>query len=87
MIDEGSPIAELRDAVQKFAMAQAGKSVIVDVAVVLYEIIEMDESGRVGRSVKYAIPTDNFSLSTGMGLLAIGRHYMSADLFGDDDVD
>jgi hypothetical protein len=84
MIEDGTPLAELREAIQKFATATAEEGVIVDIALLLYEYIVMKEDGSVARAIKYAIPTDNFGLSAGIGLTIAGQKYMMDDLFGDD---
>ena len=83
MTDETQPIERLNAAVAEFANATAGKPVLVDVALVVWEQVTYDEDGDIGRCIKYAVPTDNFSLSSGLGLLEASREYVRRDILGD----
>lgn len=87
-VPEVTPLEALRDAVQAFANAQGDDDdgpVLVDVAVVLWEQVRYDEDGRVMRRIRYACPTDNFSMTSGLGLIEAGGHLVRRDIL--DEVD
>lgn len=82
MSDEQTPLDRLNAAVAEFANETAGKPVLVDVALLVWEQVSYDEDGDVGRAIRYAVPTDNFSLSGGLGLLEASREYVRRDILG-----
>lgn len=85
----------LRVAVEQFAGAvydteEVGDTSIVTQALVVYELVTFDATGSPTRSIQYAIPTDNWSLSGGLGLIEAARCYLRRDALGtskDDDDD
>jgi hypothetical protein len=77
-----TPLEVLNAAVTAFANELADQPVLVDVAVVLWEQVSYDEDGDVGRRIRYAVPTDNFSLSSGLGLIEAGGEYVRRDILG-----
>ncbi|GAA1909287.1 hypothetical protein GCM10009737_08150 [Nocardioides lentus] len=79
---EQSPLDRLLAAVQDFANSLAGQPVLVDVALLVWEQVRYDEDGDIARKISYAIPTDNFSLSSGLGLLEAAGHYVRRDVLG-----
>ena len=60
---------------------------IVDNALVGVELVGFDDDGTARRKIMYMIPTDNFSLSGGLGLLEAMRHYVRRDALGAADED
>ncbi len=52
---------------------------IVDNAIVGAELVGFAEDGETQRKIVYLIPTDNFSISGGLGLLEATRHYLRRD--------
>ncbi len=80
---EPEPIEALNAAVTAFANANSDRPVLVDVALVVWEQVSYDEDGDVGRCIRYAVPTDNFSLSGGLGLLEASREYVRRDILGE----
>lgn len=80
-----SPEVEtLAAAVQAF-VAERSDGALVSQALVLWEAVSFDEDGETSRQIAYTCPTDNFSLSGGLGLLEAGRHYIRRDILGEDD--
>lgn len=77
-----TPLEVLNAAVATFANQLGGRPVLVDVAVVLWEQVSYDDDGDVGRRIRYAVPTDNFSLSSGLGLIEAGGEYVRRDILG-----
>ncbi|GAB3988834.1 hypothetical protein [Nocardioides marmoraquaticus] len=77
---ERSPLEQLLASLQAYANDQAGKPVLVDVALVVYEHIEVSDDGQVGRAIRYTVPTDNFSMTSCLGLLEAGGHYLKRDI-------
>lgn len=83
MTDETPPIERLNAAVTEFANATSEGPVLVDVALVIWEQVTYDEDGDVTRRIQYAVPTDNFSLSGGLGLIEVASEYVRRDILGD----
>lgn len=81
--DDRTPLERLNAAVAEFANHIAEKAVLVDVALLVWEQVSYDEDGDVGRAIRYAVPTDNFSLSSGLGLLEASREYVRRDILGE----
>lgn len=80
-----SPEVEgLAAAVQAF-VAQRSDGALVSQALVVWEAMSFDEDGEAQRQISYSCPTDNFSLSGGLGLLDAGRYYIRRDILGSDD--
>jgi hypothetical protein len=83
MIEDDSRPGRLRAAVQEFAQAQSpDEPVLVDTAIVVWEQTTMTDDGEVQRQVDWAVPTDNFSISSAFGLLATGHEYLRDAIFG-----
>jgi hypothetical protein len=80
--DESDHLDKLKAAVQEFACSVAGEAVLVDVAVLVWEQVGFDEDGTTTRRIQYTVPTDNFSLSSGLGLLEASREYIRRDILG-----
>lgn len=78
---------KLNTAVSEFAAIRAGEPTLVDLAVVIWESVTLDDDGTAQRCIRYAVPTDNFSLSGTLGLLEAGKHYIRRDMFSLDDED
>lgn len=74
-------------AIQAHVNENEDEAWMVDNAVVGFELVGFDEDGTARRKIQYMIPTDNFSLSGGLGLLEGMRHYMRRDAleYGHDD--
>lgn len=58
--------------------------VLIDVAVVVWEQITMDDEGRTFRRVNYATLTHNAGLSSTVGLMSMGQDVLHGDLFDDE---
>lgn len=58
--------------------------VLIDVAVVVWEQVTLDDDGDAQRKVNYSTLTLNAGLASTAGLLDIGREVLSGDLFDDD---
>lgn len=81
--DDQQTLDRLNAAVAEFANATSNLGpVLVDVALVVWEQVSYDEDGDVQRNIQYAIPADNFSLSSGLGLLEASREYVRRDILG-----
>lgn len=82
-MSELSPLEKLNTAISEFANEQSTDgNVLVDVAVVLWEQIRLDEDGHASRRIRYAVPTDNFSLTSGLGLIEAGAFFVKSDILG-----
>jgi hypothetical protein len=77
-------VQALGAAVQAF-VAQQTEGALVSQALVVWEAVSFADDGEPERQISYACPTDNFSLSGGLGLLEAGRHYIRRDILGSDD--
>lgn len=87
VIEPGSHLDAIREAIQGFASSTAGEHVLVNIAIVVWEETSMDDDGDVQARTRYVIPTDSFSPVGVLGLLAAGRHIVSRDVLphGDED--
>lgn len=81
------PLDDLNAAVQTFANHVADGPELVDHAIVVWEAASYDDDGNVQRCIRYAVPTDNFTLSGTLGLLEAGNFYVRRDMLrgADDD--
>lgn len=81
------PLAELADAIQTFVNSFAEGPELVDSAVVVWEAVSFDDDGQAQRRIRYCVPTANFSMSSAIGLLSAGTHYVRRDIldFTDED--
>lgn len=70
---------KLNAAIQEFALTRTEEPCLIDVAVVAWEAVSYDEDGDVQRQIRYAIPTDNFSISAVLGLLDAARTLVRHD--------
>jgi hypothetical protein len=80
----------LREAVEKFAASAVdsdGEGQIVSQALLIYETVGFDSDGDPYRSIRYSIPTDNFSMSGGLGLIEAARYYIRQAIFSGDGPD
>lgn len=84
MSDLAPGVEELAAAVQRF-VATREEGALVSQALVLWEAVSFDEDGITQRSVSYCVPTDNFSLTGGLGLLDAAQVYIRRDIFGGDE--
>lgn len=82
MSDEADPLATLAAALQDFANHEAGEPVLVDTALVVWELITYDDDGDVQRRITYAVPTHNFSMSSSMGLVDAAKELLRRDTLG-----
>lgn len=55
---------------------------LLDSAVVIWESVSFDEDGETERSISYTVPTDNFSLTSVLGLIEAGKFYVKRDALG-----
>lgn len=78
-----SPEVETLGAAVQAFVAQRSDGALVSQALVVWEAVSFDESGEAQRQISYTCPTDNFSLSGGLGLLEAGRFYIRRDILGE----
>ncbi len=78
---EVEPLEALRTAVTEFAGSQAQGSVLVDVALVEWEQVVLRRGRRRGASDPVRRATDNFSLSSGLGLIEAAGEYVRRDIW------
>ena len=83
--EEPTPLEVLSQAVQAFVNTQVDRPTIVDSALLLWEEVSYDDDGDgdVQRSMNYANTTDNFSLSSALGLLEASREHVRRDILGE----
>lgn len=74
------PIQPLAEAVQAFANEVAEAPELVDNAIVVWESVSYNEDGDVQRCIRYAVPTENFTMSGTLGLLEAGAFYVRRDM-------
>lgn len=78
----------LGKALQDFATARAEEegepAPIVMQAVVVWEETSL-QGDEMGTRIRYCVPTDNFSISGAIGLLAAGDTYLRRDTLQDDE--
>lgn len=80
-MSESSPLEAVAEAIQNLANALSDEPELVDNAIVVWESVSFDEAGDPQRCIRYAIPTDNFSMSGALGLLEAGKFYVRRDVF------
>lgn len=78
--DEPTPLDLLAAAVQAFVNTQVDSPTLVDNALVAWEEVSYDADGGTMRRMRYAVPTDNFSMSGTLGLLEAAGTYIRRDL-------
>jgi hypothetical protein len=85
--EEVEPLTGVREAIQALVNAIEDEPHLLDCAVVIWEAVSFAEDGETQRCIRYAVPTDNFSMSAALGLLEAGKHYIRRDALGigDDD--
>lgn len=82
---EPSPeLLAVRESLQALVNANSEQPELVDVAVIVYETVSFDDDGETQRRISYTVPTDNFSLSSALGLLDGARIFVRRDVLGDD---
>lgn len=81
--DEPTPLDVLNAAVTTFVNSNADRPTLVDVALVIWEEVSCDDNGQAQRSIDYAVPTDNFSLSGGLGLIEAAGEYVRRGILGE----
>lgn len=78
-----NPLEDLNEAVQALANAVAAfadePAPLVTQAVVVWEQATSEDSG-VKREIRYAVPTDNYSLSGAVGLLRVAEKQVLEDV-------
>lgn len=84
MTEMAPEVQALGEAVQRF-VAASQDGALVSQALVLWESVAFDDEGETVRSVSYCVPTDNFSLTGGLGLLDAAQVYIRRDIFGGDE--
>lgn len=77
-----TPLEALNVAVAAFVNSEADRPTLVDVALVIWEEVSYDDDGDPQRAISYAVPTDNFSLSSGLGLIEAAGEYVRRDILG-----
>jgi hypothetical protein len=84
-VPDFTPVEKLKNAIQDFAVQQSDIPVLIDTAVVVFEMVAFDpaDEGKPMRKIQYAVPTDNFSMSSALGLLAIGITLLERDVLDD----
>ena len=81
MSDELTPLEALAAAIQGLANDVADGPELVDNAVVVWESVSFDEDGLTQRCIRYAVPSENFTMSGTLGLLEAGKFYIRRDVF------
>lgn len=82
MIEDCTALGDLREAVQKYVHTLRERPTLVDVAILTWEEVSFAEDGTPQRQISYCIPTDNFSLTSALGLLEASREYVRRDILG-----
>lgn len=72
----------VRDSIQGLVNAIEDEPHLLDSAVVIWEAVSYSDDGEPQRCIRYAVPTDNFSMSAALGLLEAGKHYIRRDALG-----
>lgn len=84
--DERMSLDELTEAVQTFAVATNG-DVLVTSAVVLFEVVRLDDAGDHLNALRYAVAGPSASMAASIGLAHAGVSMITADALDDDDDD
>lgn len=80
MSDLAPEVTAIAEAIQRLANTdeQYGNAVVTQ-ALVIYEAAGFHDDGEPWRRVAYSIPTDNFSVTGGLGLIEAARFYIRRD--------
>ena len=81
-MDLADEVQAVRVAIQNLLNAIEDEPHLLDSAVVVWEAVSYDEDGDAQRCISYTVPTDNFSMSSILGLLEAGKHYIRRDILG-----
>lgn len=71
----------VREALQVLANRIDATPGLVQNAMVAWESVSFSDDGEPQRQINYAVPTDNFSLSSALGLIEAAKVYVRRDLF------
>lgn len=82
---ERTSLEVLAAAVQSFANELTDGPELIDNAVVVWESVSYGDEGEVQRCIRYAVPTNNFTMSGTLGLLEAGHHYVRRDILDHED--
>jgi hypothetical protein len=74
-------VQAVREAIQNLINAIEDEPMLLDSAVVVWEAVSFD-GDEVQRCIRYTVPTDNFSMSSALGLIEAGKHYIRRDILG-----
>jgi hypothetical protein len=85
VVDLIPELVAVREAMQALANRIEDEPGLIDNAMVAWESVSFGDDGEPQRVIRYAVPTDNFSLSSALGLLEAAKVYVRRDLFGDDE--
>lgn len=88
MAEENNPALEnLNEAIQDLfnTLPDVPSGAMVDAALVVVELVRMDEDGEMMRKVTYTIPTLNAALTAAYGLAYAGAAMIKRDVFDKDD--
>jgi hypothetical protein len=77
-------VQAVREAIQNLINAVEDEPALLDSAVVIWEAVSFD-GDEVQRSISYTVPTDNFSMSSALGLIEAGKHYIRRDILRTED--
>lgn len=79
-------LAAITEAIQRYVNATSDGPEMLSQAVVIYETVSYDsEDGQPQRRIGYTCPTENFSLSGGLGLVQAGGYQLRCDILGTDE--
>ena len=85
VVDARPELVAVRDAIQQLANAVEDEPHLLDNAVVIWEAVSFDEDGETQRAIRYAVPTDNFTISGTLGLIEAGKFYVRRDGLSEDE--
>jgi hypothetical protein len=85
MAEQRPELSALREAIQNLANAVEDEPQLLDNALVIWEAVSFAEDGEPQRCIRYAVPTDNFTISGTLGLLEAGKFYLRRDGLGESD--
>lgn len=83
-MSDATPLEGLAAALQAYAVDAEDAAVLVTAAVVVLEVVRMDDDGHPIRRILYTIPDDSTTMAAALGLLEAGQHYVRRDLFSED---
>jgi hypothetical protein len=81
MTDLAPEVQAVREAIQNLINVIEDEPHLLDSAVVIWEAVSFDDD-EVQRCISYTVPTDNFSMSSALGLIEAGKHYVRRDILG-----